>query len=47
MATVVGFHRDIISCELARRGVWRGATEANGSGRVERVSVTAWSVGVT
>ena len=25
MAVVVGFHCDVISCELARRGVWRDA----------------------
>ena len=41
MAVVVGFHCDIISCELARRGVLSGATKASGSGGV------AVGVGVT
>jgi len=41
MAVVVGFHCDIISCELARRGVLSGATKASGSG------VVAVGVGVT
>jgi len=29
----------IISCELARRGVWRGMAEASGSGRIQRLLV--------
>jgi len=37
MATVLGFHSSIISFELARRGVWRGAAKASGSGGVTRV----------
>ena len=37
MVVVVGFHCDIISCELARRGLRRGATEASGSDVVYRV----------
>ena len=40
MALVVGFHSDVIGCELARRGVWRGAAEGSGSGGVQRV--LAW-----
>jgi len=34
MAVVVGLYYDLISCELARRGVRRGAAEASGSGGV-------------
>jgi len=34
MALVVGFHCDVISRELARRGVRRGAGSASGSGGV-------------
>ena len=34
---IVGFYYDVINCELARRGVLRGAAMANGSGRVQRV----------
>ena len=37
MAVVVGFHCDFISCELAQRGVRRGAAEASGSGGVQRM----------
>jgi len=37
MAAVISFHRDVISCELARRGAWRDAAEACGSGEVRRV----------
>jgi len=37
MAVVVSFYCDIISYELARRGVRRGAAEASGSGGVQRV----------
>ena len=36
MAAVVGFHCDVISCDLARRGVRRGMAEAS-----EQL-VTAW-----
>jgi len=43
MAVVVGFHRDVINCELARRDVRRGAAEASGSCGVERV--WAWQRG--
>jgi len=32
MAVKVGFHCDVISCELVRRGVRRGATEASRNG---------------
>jgi len=35
MAVVVDFRCDVISCELARRGLRRGAAEA--SGGVQRV----------
>jgi len=31
---VVGFHCDIIGCELAQRGVLRGAAEANSIGKI-------------
>ena len=37
MAIVVDFHCDVVSCELARRGVRRGAAGASGSGGVQRV----------
>jgi len=37
MAVVVGFHGDVISCELARRGVRRVAAEASGSGKIQRM----------
>jgi len=37
MAVEVGFHCGVISCELARRGVWREAAEASDSGGVQRV----------
>ena len=40
MTVVVGFQRDVISCELARRSVRRGGAEASGSGGVQRV--LAW-----
>ena len=43
MAVVVGFHCDVVSCKLARRGVWRGAAEACGSGADKRM--WAWSRG--
>ena len=43
MDVVVGFHRDVINCELARRDVRRGAAEASGSCGVERV--WAWQRG--
>ena len=33
VAVVVGFHSDVISCELARRGEWGGASEVSDSGR--------------
>jgi len=36
MAPGVGFRYDVISCKLARRGVWHGAAEASGGG-VQRV----------
>jgi len=32
MAVVAGFHCDVIRCELAWRGVLRGAVETSGSG---------------
>jgi len=36
MAVIVGYHRDVrtdvISCELARQGVWHGMTEASDRG---------------
>ena len=35
MAVVVGFRGDVISCELTRQGVRRGAVEACGSGGVK------------
>jgi len=38
MATVAGFRRDVVSCELARLGVRRGAAEASG----EMQRVLAW-----
>jgi len=42
---ISGFHsNDVFSCELARRGVWRGAAEISGSGRVQRVGVVTRSV---
>jgi len=34
---VVGFRCDVISCELARRGVERDTAEASSSGGVRRV----------
>jgi len=34
---IEGFRCGIISCEIARRGVQRGAAEASGSGGVQRV----------
>jgi len=37
MAVRVGFRCEVISCELVRRGVRRGAAEASGSGGVQRV----------
>jgi len=37
MAVAEGFHRDVISCQLAWRGVRHGAAEANGSGGIQRV----------
>jgi len=37
MVVVVGFHCDVISCELARRGRLRGAAEISGSGGVLRI----------
>jgi len=37
MTVVVGFHRDVVSCELAWRAVRRGAVEVSGSGGVQRV----------
>jgi len=37
MAVAEGFHCDVISCQLARRGVRHGATEASGSGGIQRV----------
>ena len=43
---VVGFCCDVISCELACRGVWRGAAEANGKGGVHRVWAL-YAVGLT
>ena len=39
-AVLVGFHGDVIGCELARRSVRRGAAEAGGSGGVQHV--LAW-----
>ena len=33
VAVVVGFHSGVISCELARRGEWGGASEVSDSGR--------------
>ena len=39
MAAEAGFYCDVISCELAQRGVWRGAVEASGSGPVKLVLV--------
>jgi len=39
MAAEAGFYCDVISCELAQRGVWRGAVEASGSGPVKLVWV--------
>ena len=35
MAVVVGFHRDVISCELAWQGVQRGTVGTSGSGGVD------------
>ena len=35
MVAVVGFHCGVISSELARQGVRRGAVEASGCGGVE------------
>jgi len=32
MVVVVGFRSDVTSCELERRGVWRGVAHASGSG---------------
>jgi len=29
LVVVVGFHCEVVSCELARRGVWRGAARAS------------------
>jgi len=37
MTVVVGFHRDVVSCELAWRAVRRGAVEVSGSCGVQRV----------
>jgi len=37
VAVVVGFHRDVISREPARRGVRRGAADVSGSGEVQHV----------
>jgi len=42
-SVVVGSHCDVIGCQLARRGVRRGAVEASGSDGVQRV----WAVGLT
>jgi len=43
MAVVVGFHIDVISCKLARRGVRRGAAKASGSDEVQ--CTWAWQRG--
>ena len=40
LAVVVGFHCEVVSCRVARRGMRRGAAKASGSGGVQRVR--AW-----
>jgi len=37
MTVAVGFHRIVISCKVARRGVRRGEAKASDSGGVQRV----------
>ena len=37
MVVVVGFYCDVISCELQRQGVRRGAAEASSSGGIQHV----------
>jgi len=53
MAVVAGFHCDVISCELARRCVRRGAAEASRSSEAQRVctvvvtrSFSPWSYSI-
>ena len=45
MAIVVGFQCDVVGCELAGRGLRRGAAETSGSGGVQRV--WAWQRGLS
>jgi len=42
MFVAVGFHCDVISRELAQRGVRRGAAEASSSGGVQRVCASKY-----
>jgi len=44
MAVVGGSHCDVISCQLARRGVRRGVPDASYSGTVQHVRVVTRSV---
>ena len=44
MAVVVGFHCDVISCNLARRGVRSGAAQPSGNGGVSGVGAVTRSV---
>jgi len=41
MTVVIGFHCDVISCELARRGVQRGAAESSTYGHGNAVGLTS------
>jgi len=45
MAIVVGFQCDVVGCELAWRGLRRGAADTSGSGGVQRV--WAWQRGLS
>ena len=45
-AVVVGFHCDVISCELAQQGMWCDAAEASGSGAVPHVAAVTWLPGL-